>query len=204
MIAHFDDDDMYAPNYLSWMFSQLLACSTKKTQSDINPISTVNFPGCSNSPVGAHATAPSRCLAPALLKLSSWHMIDLRDLSFRYLDVKTDPSVPDSEREAWLHGWGFSFLYTRSAWELAPFPDISFPEDRCFFEGLVSRQIAVYFVDAPLEGCIAHSTHFDSTSGGEYTERGAPCGQMVAQPVIFRNLVVAAQRSHQLMRGGAW
>ena len=36
----------------------------------------------------------------------------------------------------WLFGWGFSYMFTRSCWELTPVPDVEWSEDISFYEDL--------------------------------------------------------------------
>merc|ERR1712048_1259355 len=100
-------------------------------------------------------------------------------------DVETDETLPLSDRRSWLYGWGFSFVFTRAAWELAPFPDVEFAEDSAFMEGLLAQGIPVRFVRLPAgpKGCglAAHSYHPDSCSGGEF-QGSDRCGKPVNMP----------------------
>merc|ERR1712019_196076 len=143
-IAQFDDDDLYSPDYLNWVWPKLQHAA----------------------PCGNQTTSGS--LGPVASKLSEWHLMDLSNLSFHYLDVVSNKKIPLAERRGALYGWGFSYVFTREAWELAPFPDVSFAEDVGFMEGLLARGITVSLLQLPPDrGMIAHSVHPSSTTGGE-------------------------------------
>jgi len=174
-LAHFDDDDLYAPGYLSWMWSKL-----------------------GEAIDSAEGERPKRGLAPAAAKLTEWHLLDISSLQCRYLDVAEDKSVPTRERRGWLYGWGFSYVFTRTAWEQAPFPDVEFAEDIGFLEGLMARAIPVYLAplpkaapeqpDAAQPGLVAHSFHPGSTSGGEF-DGFKRCGRLTTMPPVFAKLL---------------
>lgn len=55
---------------------------------------------------------------PGIVKLSEWHLFDFAGRTFRHIDPQTDPGVQDSWRKPMLYGYGFSYVYTRRAWQL--------------------------------------------------------------------------------------
>eukprot|EP00971_Amphidinium_carterae_P340659 6479111-Amphidinium_carterae.1 len=118
-IAHFDDDDLYSPGYLSFMWAKLLEAA------DCN-LDAVPAP-----------------LPAVVVKLSEWHLLDIHDMSFRRLNVGRADSVPATERRNWLYGWGFSYFFSKTAWELVPVPDVEFAEDLGFIEHLLAKGVPV-------------------------------------------------------------
>ena len=49
----------------------------------------------------------------------------------------------------WLFGWGFSYMFTRSCWELTPVPDVEWSEDISFYEELKRNKVPVVPVKPP-------------------------------------------------------
>jgi len=171
-LAHFDDDDVYAPHYISAMIPRLLRASR----------ASGDLPACG--------------LAPAAAKLSEWHLLDLTEMTFHHLDVVSDPSIPLADQRGWIYGWGFSYIFTRTAWELAPIPDVEFAEDLGFIEGLLLRAVPVALVrlPSPREGLVAHTFHAGSTSGGERLV--AAVGTAVGRPTAFGSILATITRVH--------
>eukprot|EP00913_Durusdinium_trenchii_P035945 g33632.t1 len=95
VIAHFDDDDLYAPRYLEEMREALLIAERS-------------------------SAAAAR---PAAATLAEWHMMDVKDQRFGFFSPRNEPLLEHEQRESFLYGYGFSFVYTKSAWERVPFPD---------------------------------------------------------------------------------
>lgn len=159
VLVQFDDDDLYAPNYLTWMLPHL------------GPLSDGRF----------RASAA---------KLAAWHLLDMSDLTFGFLDVRTDKGIRERERRGWVYGWGFSLLFTRAAWELTPLPDVEYSEDIGYVESLLARKVPVTLVQLPdiSIGMCAHSYHPGSTSGGEFVGE-VRCGRVVAAPDAFNDLM---------------
>lgn len=121
VIAHFDDDDYYAPNYLSEMFDHL-----QKSDADLTKL--------------------SRWLAWRELDGSLWEW-DTRFIENVHFVIKgTSKAQPmidldstfleQSEKEKWtfenLWGFGFSYFYKKSLWKEFPFNDMNFGEDYDF------------------------------------------------------------------------
>mmetsp|Transcript_19684 Transcript_19684/g.51746 ORF Transcript_19684/g.51746 Transcript_19684/m.51746 type:complete len:414 (-) Transcript_19684:7-1248(-) len=179
VVAHFDDDDLYAPGYLSHMVSKMLQASRLRdnaSASKLNASASSFSAGTGLQYATAHSDGHS--LGPMVAKLSQWHVLDLQSLSFGFLDVCRDPLVPQDERRGWLYGWGFSYVYTRSAWELVRFPAVDFSEDIQWIEELLSLSVPVSLLRLPpsnhwqssFAGLCAHSSHPLSCSGGEYAD----------------------------------
>ena len=131
IIAHFDDDDLYATDYLSFMHERL-STVLKKSQ---------------DSPVTSEYIESK--LAPAAVTLKAWHLLDLSDMTFGYMDVENDPLVPKEQRYGWMFGWGFSYMFTRACWELTPVPDVEWSEDISFYEDLKRLKVPVVPVKPP-------------------------------------------------------
>jgi len=133
----------------------------------------------------------TQAIAPAAAKLTEWHLLDIPSLTFRYLDVESDSSVPLRQRRQWLYGWGFSYAFTRTAWELSPFPDIEFAEDAGFIEGLLAQGVPVHLVKPsvlhPKGGLalVAHSTHQAAPAEARSTTKG---GAAASRPPSLRRL----------------
>ncbi|CAK0788327.1 unnamed protein product, partial [Prorocentrum cordatum] len=151
VLAHFDDDDLYAPGYLAFMLGRLLDT--------------------------ARARGPEwedgarRGERPAIVTLSEWHTFHLLDRTFAYLNPKVDRGVPRAWLDEMVYGWGFSYVYTRAAWRAQRFPDRETWEDNEFINGLRRRKdVLVKPVARPgdVAALVAHTLHPDSTSGGEF------------------------------------
>ncbi|CAE7151869.1 unnamed protein product [Symbiodinium pilosum] len=130
VVAHFDDDDLYASGYLSWMHHRLEKVR-KKAEKDL----------CTS-------TKKESRLCPVAITLREWHLLDLSDMTFGFMDVEKDPLIPRDQRHGWLYGWGFSYMFTKSCWDLVPVPDVEWSEDISFYEDL--RRLKVPVVAVPL------------------------------------------------------
>mmetsp|Transcript_5910 Transcript_5910/g.16810 ORF Transcript_5910/g.16810 Transcript_5910/m.16810 type:complete len:831 (-) Transcript_5910:294-2786(-) len=94
VMAHFDDGCLYSPEYLSRMAREL-----------------------------------PRKAAPAAITLANWYSLGIQEKLFRLVDLShKDPlweefgNPPDAlATDKWQHG--FSFVYSRDAWEQQPFTD---------------------------------------------------------------------------------
>lgn len=180
IIAHFDDDDLYAPGYLSWMYERL---SNVLKKSKDSPVTSEYIE--SNMP-------------PAAVTLKAWHLLDLSDMTFGYMDVENDPLVPKEQRYGWLFGWGFSYMFTRSCWELTPVPDVEWSEDISFYEELKRNKVPVVPVKPPgaSKAICAHSYHAKvNTSGGEFSG-AVRCGRALPEvPQELLELMPLAQQA---------
>lgn len=95
-IANFDDDDLYAPNYISTMIE---------------------------------AMRKHRSFG---VTLSSWYVYDVGCCKMGFVDPQAMCEDP-REKENWLYGYGFSYVYTRKAALCHPYPDRNMREDYDFF-----------------------------------------------------------------------
>jgi len=162
IIAQFDDDDLYAPTYISRMLEEL-------------PATGIN---CAN--VGK----------PAAAKLAQWHMVTAGEKDFGFLDPQTEPLVEERYRDAMLYGYGFSFVYTRAAWKLQPFPNVEYAEDGEFMTRLLHRKVPITLVQckSPEDGLAAHTYHGGVTSAGEFAGN-VRLGILVDMPTAFEGLM---------------
>uniref|UniRef100_A0A7S1WGT6 Glycosyltransferase 2-like domain-containing protein n=1 Tax=Alexandrium catenella TaxID=2925 RepID=A0A7S1WGT6_ALECA len=161
VIAQFDDDDLYFPEYLDWFWPRVVQA----------------------------AGADGDGLGPALAKLSEWHLFDLANMAFHYMNPLERKCMPLREQPAALYGWGFSYVFTRRAWELSPFPDVHFAEDAGFVEGLLARGIPVSLLKIPEDRTlVAHTVHPSSTTGGEVSVGQRGCDNPVQTPKEFDGL----------------
>jgi len=110
-------------------------------------------------------------------------------MTFRWLDTKQEP-MPEHWRKPMMYGYGFSYMYTRAAWELEAFPDTEIEEDDIFMKKLRKRGVPVILAQLPSghSSLVAHSCHSDSTSGGEFNGRER-MGYVVSTPEVFEELV---------------
>ncbi|CAE7452919.1 unnamed protein product, partial [Symbiodinium sp. CCMP2456] len=169
VIAHFDDDDLYAPDYLSRMVEALFSAFG-----------------------GQLVVAPG---LKAAATLSEWHMMEVKEQQFGFFDPKTDPLVEGPMRESFQYGYGFSLVYTKSAWETVPFPDVEWSEDGEFMGRLQLQKIPIQLVCSRdcYDGLAAHTHHSDSTSGGEMCGN-VRLGYAVPVPSAFRALLPVARK----------
>jgi len=186
VIAHFDDDDLYSPDYLKHMYRQLQSAVAAKERKEL--VEDLRF-----GEIKAIAT------------LSEWHMLDIdKDFTFRYMNPKTE-DMPEMWRQPMIDGYGFSYVYTRAAWDLQAFPDRETCEDDVFMECLKKQGTLVQYVELPfaLTGLVAHAFHSLSTSGGEWNGQKR-CGKVVSTPEAFRSLLpILRSVSRSLPNGGA-
>jgi len=142
-IAHFDDDDFYAPNYLSTMRERLLR-------------------GADLTKLSAWFVYTTR-----VQKLGYWDTMITRGLHFRFSDELIKPIVlSDANAKAFethYAGFGFSYVYRKSLWQSTPFPEQNVNEDY----GMVSAALALgckldHFADT--RGLCLHVLRQDNTS----------------------------------------
>mmetsp|Transcript_13366 Transcript_13366/g.33562 ORF Transcript_13366/g.33562 Transcript_13366/m.33562 type:complete len:515 (+) Transcript_13366:47-1591(+) len=195
VIAHMDDDDLYSSNYLSYMFEKMMLSARLRSNA-----------GKEREERGRKSSG-GESLQPMLVKLAEWHVLDLQDLSFGFLDPRNDKLVPKKEHHRWTYGWGFSYMFTKSAWELKPFPPVGWSEDIDWADGLMALGVSVSLLRLPPSsskfqsgpgGLCAHSSHPTSLTGGEYVEcavlgegpiGAVRTGYRVTIPVEFQSLL---------------
>ncbi|CAK0847850.1 unnamed protein product [Prorocentrum cordatum] len=157
----------------------------------------------------AAAPSPGALRAPRGAGVSPPTEEDISDLSFRFLDAAAAPAGTAGGRRDWLYGWGFSYAFTRSAWELAPFPDVEFAEDMGFVEGLIAHGVPVALARLPCAangsglplGLVAHSCHPGSTSGGEDLASRGRCGVPAGMPHSLARLMPMVRRIQHMWPG---
>mmetsp|Transcript_47153 Transcript_47153/g.112212 ORF Transcript_47153/g.112212 Transcript_47153/m.112212 type:complete len:531 (-) Transcript_47153:168-1760(-) len=161
VIVHFDDDDLYAPNYIQHMFDTLRELVL-------------------TYPTENEKTAWQNM--PAVATLAEWHCYDFGPDRFRWLAVETCATVRPEWQAAMIYGYGFKYMYTKAAWDYTSFPDLQEEEDDFFmqdFRQAFPDNVKVAKVPgAPRRGLVAHSLHSDCSSGGEFngSQRcGVPC-----------------------------
>jgi len=151
-IAHFDDDDLYAPGYLSVMCANLkLAAKPRLAE-------------------GGDATT----LKPAAATLEAWHVLDLAELTFGYFNPQMETLLDATMRRSYAYGFGFSYIYSRAAWVQNPFADVEWSEDGEFTGSLMDQGHEVRLVNPKsvkeYDSICAHTHHRETTSGGEFTD----------------------------------
>mmetsp|Transcript_889 Transcript_889/g.2191 ORF Transcript_889/g.2191 Transcript_889/m.2191 type:complete len:256 (+) Transcript_889:97-864(+) len=127
---------------------------------------------------------------PAIATLREWHLFDTDSQRFRWLDPEKDESVEKIWVDDMIYGYGFSYFFTRAAWEEQAFPDIETCEDDIFMQLLRKKDVLVELVTSPSpqSGLCAHSLHPGSTSGGEWNGQKR-CGTLVSPPREFEHLI---------------
>lgn len=132
VIAQFDDDDYYAPHYLASMLARL-----DRTGADITKLSAWFV------------------YSAQLKRLGWWDTAQTLGLHFTFgpepvLNAFFNTEAPDNMKNNYA-GYGFNYVFRKSAWEKAPFPNVKYASDY----GFVSAAIA--------KGC--RFDHFPDTEG---------------------------------------
>lgn len=144
LIAHFDDDDHYEPKYLERMVNLL-----EKEDSDLIKL------------------AGWFCYHRPTQKLGYWDTTDQKS-SHQIFGGTLAPepkgeAFSETAHRSFLTGYGFSFLYKKSAWEETPFLDQDIGEDSTFTEQLLAKSKKVQLV-MDQEGLCLHIIHAQNTS----------------------------------------
>jgi len=212
IMAHFDDDDLYSPEYLSHMVRKLREQAKFSANVSAQAVAedapeAADAPACRSDesipaePPGDGERDDLAFEVPALVTLKEWHLFDFSGLRFRHIDPATDPDVPHSWRKAMMMGYGFSYVYTRAAWELQAFPDREDCEDDIFIEKLQKKRAeAVGLIPLPSKeaGLVAHSFHTDNTGMSEFNGNKR-LGQLISRPRAFDKLMpIVAEITKQL------
>mmetsp|Transcript_108563 Transcript_108563/g.306885 ORF Transcript_108563/g.306885 Transcript_108563/m.306885 type:complete len:512 (-) Transcript_108563:5-1540(-) len=135
-IVNFDDDDIYAPTYISTLVSEMDRCDAD------------------------------------MITLSAWHVFDVTVGQFGYCDPrawarKNGLSDSDPTVDAWVWGYGFSYVYRRHVALAARvvYPDESMSEDVRFFKSLRAACGADRAALLPdRDGICLHVLHSTNTS----------------------------------------
>lgn len=142
-IAHFDDDDYYAPGYLSTMMSTLRA-----RDADMCKLSGFFI---------YHASFRS---------FAYWDLKVKSGLHFTWAGRTLEayiPTLKDTARIDKIHyGYGFSYLYKREVWEQHRFPAKNWNEDgRFIIEALTSHSVVMH---DDISGLCLHVLHGKNSS----------------------------------------
>ncbi len=144
VIAHFDDDDYYAPNYLSWMHGEM-----ESNHADLIKLGGwFTFHQKSNT-------------------LGFWDTTDFK--SEHHIFCGTEDLQPKKEAlsenalRSFMTGYGFSFVYKKDCWTESPFPDRNIGEDSIFAEQLINAQRKIHLTQDACGICL-HIIHRGNTS----------------------------------------
>jgi len=144
LIAHFDDDDYYSPEYLSWMLNAL-----QKTDADLVKLSGWFV---------LHRKTGT---------LGFWDTEDFKSQNHTFhggLEVRTEQrKFSEAELKSFVSGYGFSYLYKKVSWEKANFPNQSHGEDSVFVEKLRQNKNRIHFAHDEEAICL-HIIHPSNTS----------------------------------------
>jgi len=144
VIAQFDDDDYYAPHYLATMLARL-----DQTKADITKLS-VWF-----------------VYSAQLRRLGYWDTANTLGLHFTFGPEKSlqgfvNQTAPENMKNNYL-GYGFSYVFKKSAWLAAPFPPVEYASDYGFVAGAIAKGCRFdHFADT--EGLCLHILRTDNMS----------------------------------------
>jgi glycosyltransferase involved in cell wall biosynthesis len=144
VIAQFDDDDYYAPRYLATMLARL-----EKTKADITKLSGWFV------------------YSAQLGRLGYWDTANMLGLHFTFGPDKSlqgfvNQAPPDNMKNNYL-GYGFSYIFRKSAWDAAPFPPVEYASDYGFVAGAIAKgKIFDHFADT--DGLCLHVLRTDNMS----------------------------------------
>lgn len=130
VLAHFDDDDYYAPRYLERMSQHMESCEMVKLSGWFAWSTTHR----------AFFYWDTAAAARVHFMVESGKPIQAFDLS-----QKTEP-----EKVQWVQknliGYGFSYVYTKDLWRESPFPVSHHGEDRLFLQELLrkNREVGMF------------------------------------------------------------
>jgi glycosyltransferase involved in cell wall biosynthesis len=142
-IVHFDDDDYYAPQYITHMVSFL------------------------------HANNADLCKLSGFFLLYKdantfgyWDLLIKTGIHFRWANEMLEPIVlseGNNSKLAQAHlGFGFSYVYKRSVWDSIRFPDINWNEDGEFIRAAIETKAIVLAADT--QGLCLHILHGENSS----------------------------------------
>lgn len=144
VIAQFDDDDYYAPHYLERMLARL-----DRTGADITKLSAWFV------------------YSAQLKRLGWWDTADTLGLHFTFgpepvLNAFFNKEPPDNMKNNYA-GYGFSYVFKKSAWEKAPFPHVRYASDFGFVSAAIAKGCRFdHFADT--EGLCLHILRKDNMS----------------------------------------
>ena len=144
VVAQFDDDDYYAPNYLAVMMQRLA-----ETGTDITKLSAWFV------------------YSAQLKRLGYWDTANTLGLHFSFgpepvLNAFFNKEPPDSMKNNYA-GYGFSYVFKKSMWETAPFPHVEYASDYGFVAAALAKGCRLdHFADT--EGLCLHILRRDNMS----------------------------------------
>lgn len=144
LIAHFDDDDYYAPTYIEALTKELI-----------------------NSNADLLKLSAWFCVHEASKTFGYWDTTrtDLPHTVFTGSEKPAANSTTFSSRqyESYLTGYGFSYIFKKSTWSSVKFDDISFGEDSRFYEKIASQKACIKHLK-DTQGICLHVIHSTNTS----------------------------------------
>jgi glycosyltransferase involved in cell wall biosynthesis len=144
IIAQFDDDDYYAPHYLATMLDRL-----RETGADITKLSAWFV------------------YSAQLKRLGYWDTANTLGLHFTFgpepvLNAFFNKEAPENMKNNYA-GYGFSYVFKKSMWEIAPFPHVKYASDFGFVSAALAKGCRLdYFADT--EGLVLHVLRKDNMS----------------------------------------
>lgn len=144
VIAQFDDDDYYAPDYLAAMLAQL-----ESSGADITKLSGWFV------------------YSAQLKRLGYWDTANTLGLHFTFgpepvLNAFFNQTAPDNMKNNYA-GYGFSYVFKKSMWETAPFPHVRYASDFGFVSAALSKGCKLdHFADT--QGLCLHVLRRDNMS----------------------------------------
>jgi glycosyltransferase involved in cell wall biosynthesis len=145
-IVQFDDDDWYAPSYVSHSIASLI-----KYDADIRKLTGSFIFDQRNK------------------RLFYWDQTESPEFQFVCkpgLPLHTRKVNPIIQEKAARHrlGYGYSYVYKRKVWEAIKFPEWDFAEDLYFMESAINTGFSPLFVQDH-EGLCLHIIHASNLSG---------------------------------------
>jgi glycosyltransferase involved in cell wall biosynthesis len=144
VIAQFDDDDYYAPDYLAVMTKRLA-----ESGADITKLSAWFV------------------YSAQLKRLGYWDTADTLGLHFTFgpdpvLNAFFNKAAPDTMKNNYA-GYGFSYVFKKSMWETAPFPNVEYASDYGFVAAALAKGCRLdHFADT--QGLCLHILRNDNMS----------------------------------------
>jgi glycosyltransferase involved in cell wall biosynthesis len=142
LIAHFDDDDHYTPRYLETMCAALGDAALVKLSSWY----------CYSHNNGAFAYWDAARLAPV-----HHHMDTTPEIKPFFTGGRSRAFLERFSRTN-LYGYGFTYLYRRSAWEAVKFPPLYRASDIVFADGLTAAGLSIKTVP-DVDGIVLYIRH---------------------------------------------
>jgi cellulose synthase/poly-beta-1,6-N-acetylglucosamine synthase-like glycosyltransferase len=143
VIAHFDDDEIYAPNYIITMLKHM-----HNQRADLTKLSAFFLYSAIHQ------------------KFAYWDLLRTSGLHFRWdegpMTALNFPENNNTFSDNYL-GFGFSYLYTKQLWASQPFDSVSFNEDGAFAAAARARGARIA-LPADETGLCLHIVHDSNTS----------------------------------------